>query len=78
MKNKKELLRPDAFYHVYNRANGNELLFKNSGNYTYFLKKYKKYIHPIGATFAYCLIPNHFHFLIQIKTEKEIINVMEN
>jgi REP element-mobilizing transposase RayT len=27
---------------------------------------YEKYISPIVDTFAYCLMPNHFHFLIRI------------
>jgi len=78
MKNKKEQLRPDAFYHIYNRANGKERLFVNPGNYNFFLKRYKKYIHPIGSTFAYCLMPNHFHFLVLIREEKEIVQEMQN
>ena len=60
-------LLPGACYHIYNHANGFDNLFKNEGNYHYFLKKYAKYIAPIADTFAYCLMPNHIHFLIRIK-----------
>lgn len=60
-------LIPDNMYHVLSRAVGNEKLFLNEHNYTFFLKKYKQYIFPIADTFAFCLLPNHFHFLIQIK-----------
>jgi hypothetical protein len=28
---------------------------------------------PIADTYAYCLLPNHFHFLARIKLEEEII-----
>lgn len=67
MSTAQEFVEPDCFYHVYNRAVGNELLFFRKENYIYFLEKYKKYLSPIVNTFAYCLIPNHFHFLIRIK-----------
>lgn len=54
-------------YHIYNHANGFENIFENEGNYFYFLKKYAEFISPIADTFAYALMPNHFHFLVQIK-----------
>ncbi len=63
----KEILEPDYYYHIYNRANGNEKLFLNDDNYSYFLQKYNHYINPIADTFTYCLMPNHFHFLVRIK-----------
>jgi putative transposase len=72
MQNKKEQLIPEHYYHVYNRANGNELLFLNDENYRFFLQKYFDYISPIANTFCYCLMSNHFHFLIQIKAEYEL------
>ena len=60
------------FYHIYNRANGKERLFMGEDNYLYFLQQFKKYISPIADIYAYCLIPNHFHFVILIKSEKEL------
>ena len=74
MQNKAEILSPDSYYHMYNRANGNEQLFLNDGNYRFFLQKYTEYILPIAHTYCYCLMPNHFHFLIKIKTEDELLN----
>lgn len=65
-------LEPESTYHVYNRANGSELLFKSDDNYRFFLRKYENYILPIADTFCYCLMPNHFHFLIRIKKENEL------
>ncbi len=53
-------------YHIYNRANGSEKLFVNRENFNYFLKRYGEYINPIADTFAYCLMPNHIHFMVKI------------
>ncbi len=78
MKDIKSSLYPDAFYHIYNRANGNEQMFKNEDNYIYFLKKYRHYIHPIADTYAYCLMPNHFHILIGIRQEAVIVEIMKS
>lgn len=52
----------DATYHVYNRSN--ETVFYNNENYLYFLKKVSKRIQPYADILAWCLMPNHFHFLI--------------
>lgn len=65
-------LEEDQYYHIYNRANGNEKIFVEKDNYRYFMDKYKQHINPIADTYCYCLMPNHFHFLIRIKTENEV------
>jgi putative transposase len=67
MKNKRAALEPDSTYHIYNRANGSEQLFASDENYRYFLQKYSEYISPFSKTFCYCLMPNHFHFIVRIK-----------
>lgn len=65
----------EKYYHIYNHANGSENLFKEAENFRYFLQQWGKYISPIADTYAYCLMPNHIHFLIQIKEEAEILNL---
>jgi REP element-mobilizing transposase RayT len=65
-------LEAGKFYHIFNHAVGSEKLFRNDENYNYFLKKFNEYISPIASTFSYVLIPNHFHFLIEIKDKKEL------
>ena len=57
----------NSFYHIYNHGNGIENIFITDNNYNFFLKKYVKYIVPIAETYTYCLLPNHFHFLVRIK-----------
>jgi len=67
-------LEPELISHIYNRANGNEKLYLNENHYYEFMYKYTKYIEPIVDTYAYCLLPNHFHFMVKIKSEEEIIS----
>jgi len=78
MGNKRIPLEPDKMYHVYNHANGSECLFRSEENYHYFLKKYAQYIHPVAETFAYCLMPNHFHLLIRIRPAAELLKLTKN
>lgn len=52
-------------YHIYNRSN--ETVFQNDDNYLYFLGKVKDLIYPFCDILAWCLMPNHFHFLIKVK-----------
>lgn len=43
---------PGHYYHIYNRANGSENLFREEANYFRFLELYEKYINPVADTFA--------------------------
>ena len=60
------------FYHVFNRGNNKENIFKTEDNYVYFLNLIKKYLLPICDIYSYCLLPNHFHFIIRIKNLNEL------
>ncbi len=72
MKYYTEQLEPDKYYHIYNHAVGKLNLFINNDNYDFFLKKYSQHISPVADTFAYCLMPNHFHFAVRIKSGSSI------
>jgi putative transposase len=68
----------EGIYHVFNRANSNkDLLFVEERNYHFFLHKYQEYLHPFAETYAFCLIPNHFHLLIEVRPEKKIRSYLE-
>ena len=60
------------YYHIYNRGINSDILFKETGNYEHFLKLYDIHIEPMAETYAWCLMKNHFHFLIRIKEVEEI------
>jgi putative transposase len=64
-------LLPDCYFHVFNRGNNGENLFFNRENYRYFLRKYQFFLGLYVNTYAYCLIGNHFHFLIKVKDKND-------
>ena len=64
-------------YHIYNRGNNREDLFIEKRNYPYFLSLYARHIEPVADTFAYCLLRNHFHLLVRIKTEDEFVKTSQ-
>ncbi len=68
-------LQYDTFYHIYNRGINAENIFIEERNYAHFLNLYQKHIELVAETFAYCLLRNHFHMLVRIKTEQETLKV---
>jgi putative transposase len=63
----------ENYYHIFNRGNNRENIFIQERNYEYFLNLFFKYIDPIAETFAYCLMRNHFHLAVRIRSEQEIM-----
>ena len=66
-------LLPGKSYHILSRAVGNEKLFLNDENYRFFLERFEKYISPVADILTYNLLPNHFHLIVDIKTEDKIL-----
>ena len=76
MRCKKEEFIEGAYFHIYNHAAYNEILFPQSEDYEYFLKKLKKSIEKIPVSIiAYCLMPNHFHFFVRQESEIPIYKI---
>jgi putative transposase len=71
-------LEPDCFYHIYNRGINGCTIFENLDNYLFFLKQFSKYVIPLCDIYAYCLMPNHFHFVLKIKSNEELLIFAEN
>ncbi len=62
------------FYHFFNRANSQtDLLFYQERNYGYFLEKWVEYTSNLVEVWSYCLMPNHFHFLLRINARDNIL-----
>ncbi|MCF8458174.1 MAG: hypothetical protein K9H62_19750 [Bacteroidales bacterium] len=55
------------YYHIYNRGINSCDLFREKENYEYFLWLYDRHILPLADTYAWVLMPNHFHFLVKIR-----------
>lgn len=64
---------PNSYYHIVNHAVGDENLFRTEENCYFFLNKYSSYMPSVCETFAYCLMPNHIHFLIKTHPEETLI-----
>ncbi len=60
-------LFPNQVYHIINRGINKEDLFIHPNDYENFIKKFIQFIKPVAIVYSYCLMPNHFHFLLKIK-----------
>ncbi|RLI50457.1 MAG: transposase [Candidatus Thorarchaeota archaeon] len=57
---------PDAWYHVMNRGRRKESVFLDKRDYSMFVELLKEIVVMYKVRVAaYCLIPNHYHLLIQ-------------
>ncbi len=65
-------MSPGNYYHIYHHANGKENLFVEDRNYIFFMEKFLKYPFAFIKVHAYCLMPNHFHFLISVKDYEDV------
>ncbi len=54
----------NELFHIYNRGNNQQQIFFIPDNYIYFLEKVRKFVSPHCDILSWCLMPNHFHFLI--------------
>lgn len=69
MKIKNAIFYQKCYYHIFNRGNNCENLFYTLENYNYFLRKYDYYLNDFIETYAYCLLPIHFHLLIHVQDD---------
>ena len=54
------------YYHIYHRGGDRQKIFFENENYPYFFRLLKKYRDQFAMNVvAYCLMPNHFHFMLQ-------------
>ncbi len=51
-------------FHIYNQGNNRQPIFFSRENYLFFLKKVNTHLKPVCNIMSWCLMPNHFHFLI--------------
>ncbi len=70
---KLESLEKGRYYHIYNRGINGCNIFENSGNYDYFTKLLTKYLSNQVTVFAYCLLSNHFHLVIKVDNDSDIV-----
>jgi putative transposase len=62
---------------MFSRAVGFEKLFREDENYRYFLQKLQEHVLPVCSIWSYCLLPNHFHLLVEIHEEPVLRQAFE-
>lgn len=62
-----EPLSAGTYYHIYNRGNNKENIFREPDNFSYFLSLWERYVTQDTDLLCYGLLSNHFHFLARIK-----------
>ena len=72
MRTPREKLSFDKLYHICNYAVGNEMLFRESRNYQFFLDRIEKWIQPVADIHVYSLLADHFHLIIRINSASTI------
>lgn len=66
---------PNTIYHIYNQGNNRQRIFFKHENYLFFLKKAREYVSPYADFLCYCLMPNHFDWLVYVReTERVVCN----
>ena len=64
---------PCACCHVMNRGNNRETVFADAEDCRYFLGLLDRYRHRFSfQLYHYCLLTNHFHLLLQMKSAKDL------
>lgn len=73
MPRRNEVFIAGHYYHVFNRGAGQAPIFFLPDNYLYCLTLLKKHSQALKISIiAYCLMPNHYHFLLRPDNEESI------
>ena len=68
--------KPGAIFHIYNHAIDDYQLCYDDMDYDFLLQSISRNIRKTPASiFAYCIMPNHYHFLIRQDSEKPIYRI---
>lgn len=75
---RKVLFLPDYYYHIYNRGAHKADIFRDDRDYVYLLKLLKEKAAAFDiSVIAYCLMDNHYHFLLRQNGDATISQFMQ-
>jgi len=68
---------PDIPFHVLNRGNNRQVVFREENDFVYFIKLLKKYKKELEIKlYHFCLMPNHTHFVTEPTIENSLSKLM--
>lgn len=62
----------NGIYQIYNRTVDKKPMFSSNKNYMFFIRQFDKYLCDYLKIYAYCLLGNHFHFMVKINDMTEL------
>ena len=72
---KRIIFEDGHYYHIFNRGADKNDIFKKPDEYLFFLRRIKEYLPKAGVNLiCYCLMPSHYHFILQQTKEFGISN----
>ena len=78
MARKTRFAPPDFAYHVVNRGNDRQTIFREACDYNGFLELLAEGVQRFGVRlYSYCLMPNHFHLVAQPEGDDELSAFMQ-
>jgi len=71
-------LADNCFYHIINRGNGRQQIFHKDGDYRAFIELMQQAREKYAVRIcAWCLMPNHFHLLVQPEQADQLNKYMQ-
>ncbi len=68
-----------VYYHIYNRGNGQQDIFKSKEDYLFYIKRLEQAIKKYNVELiCYVLMPNHVHLVAKQKTDVPIHKFMSS
>ena len=65
------------YYHIFNRGNSSRKIFYKRENYLFFLTKMKEHLGPYVSLISWCLMPNHFHWVVYVHSNSHTITTSD-
>lgn len=92
-RNRRKTFIPDSYYHAYNRGVEKRTIFLDDADYAVYLHLIKRYLgdqpekdlkgreypnyHGAVEVVVFCLMPNHYHFLLYVHDETVVSRVWQ-
>jgi len=71
------IIVPNLFFHILNRGNNRQTVFRDKDDFLFFIQLLKRYKKELKfRLYHFCLMPNHTHFIIEPTIEGSLSKIM--